>query len=367
MKNNKREEKRRKKFRTLILLLFLTIIMFGTSTYAWFTANQLVTINNINVHVESTGGIQISTNATNWKSVITTTDISTGYHYDLGNNQSLDAVNQLPADLTAVSTDAVPVTDNASPYKGRLNMYAPTIATDSGGAYTLATTIDREVGGTNGAASTSGKFIVFDIFLRLDAQRTVYLTSDSDVVLSSSESEERGLKNSARAAFVYLGNMVSSTAPATLAGMNDPLSTDGVILWEPNVDAHTATVVTSVAPEYGVTLTSNGNGGYNAVTYYGVNQEISPAQSLIGTVNPDHTTLGDSNGTTQMVPNIQTKTGNGELKVFKSNMPAGVSKYRVYLWIEGQDIDCENGATGSNITYSIKLTTTGPASSSSGE
>ena len=107
MKNNKKEEKRRKKFRTLILLLFLTIIMFGTSTYAWFTANQLVTINSLNVHVESTGGIQISTNATNWKSVITNADILAGYHYDLGNDQYLNAVNQVPSDLTAVSTDAV--------------------------------------------------------------------------------------------------------------------------------------------------------------------------------------------------------------------------------------------------------------------
>lgn len=364
MKNKK--EERRKKFRTLILLLFLTIIMFGTSTYAWFTANQLVTINSLNVHVESTGGIQISTNASSWKSVITTTDINAGYHYDLGNNTYLNAVNQVPADLTAVSTDCVPNT--TGDYVGKLNMYAPTIATDAGGAYTLATTIDREVGGTDGAANTTtGKFIVFDIFLRLDAQRTVYLTADSDVVLKEGETEERGLKNSARAAFVYLGNMISSTEPATLAGMNSPLSSNGVILWEPNYDTHTATVVTSVAPEYGVTLTSDGGTGtYQAVPYRGVNQAISPAQSLIGTVNASHPTLGTQNGTTALTPNIQTKAGNGTLNVFKANMPAGVSKYRVYLWIEGQDIDCENGATGSNITFNIKLTTTGPASSSNG-
>ena len=163
MKNNKKEEKRRKKFRTLILLLFLTIIMFGTSTYAWFTANQLVTINSLNVHVESTGGIQISTNASSWKSVITTTDIEAGYRYQTGENTYLDAVNQVPADLTAVSTDCVPNMDGT--YKGKLNMYAPIIATDAGGAYTLATELTREVGGTNGAANTTtGKFVVFDIW-----------------------------------------------------------------------------------------------------------------------------------------------------------------------------------------------------------
>ena len=30
---------------------------------------------------------------------------------------------------------------------------------------------------------------------------------------------------------------------------------------------------------------------------------------------------------------------------------------RIYLWIEGQDIDCENNATGSDITYDIQLST----------
>ena len=68
--NNKKNEKKRRKLRTLILLLFLTIIMFGTSTYAWFTANQTVTIQSINVHVETSDGIKISTNGSTWKSII---------------------------------------------------------------------------------------------------------------------------------------------------------------------------------------------------------------------------------------------------------------------------------------------------------
>ena len=53
----KRKKENRKKLRTLILLLVLTITMFGTSTYAWFTANRIVTIESINVHVETSDGI----------------------------------------------------------------------------------------------------------------------------------------------------------------------------------------------------------------------------------------------------------------------------------------------------------------------
>ena len=26
------------------------------------------------------------------------------------------------------------------------------------------------------------------------------------------------------------------------------------------------------------------------------------------------------------------------------------------MWVEGQDVDCENGASGANITYSLSIT-----------
>ena len=36
----------------------------------------------------------------------------------------------------------------------------------------------------------------------------------------------------------------------------------------------------------------------------------------------------------------------------------GVTKFRVYMWLEGQDVDCENGATGTDISFNIELSTT---------
>ena len=26
------------------------------------------------------------------------------------------------------------------------------------------------------------------------------------------------------------------------------------------------------------------------------------------------------------------------------------------MWVEGQDVDCENGASGGNVTYSLQIT-----------
>jgi len=139
MKKSKKQEKKQRKLRTLILLLFLTIIMFGTSTYAWFTANKVVTIKSIDVQVQAGGGIQISTDAKNWKSVITTADIMNGYKY--GTNDAIHAVNQLPTEVTAVSTNAQ---GNA---QGRLNMYSSVIDNNaSTGDYTIKTNLETDTG-----------------------------------------------------------------------------------------------------------------------------------------------------------------------------------------------------------------------------
>ena len=104
MKSQKKKNKKTKKLRSLVLILFLTIIMFGTSTYAWFTANRVVRIESIDVHVETSDGLQISTNGTTWKSVITTDDIKNGAYSG--------ANNFIPDSLDAVSTNGEAISDS---------------------------------------------------------------------------------------------------------------------------------------------------------------------------------------------------------------------------------------------------------------
>ena len=40
------------------------------------------------------------------------------------------------------------------------------------------------------------------------------------------------------------------------------------------------------------------------------------------------------------------------------SLTAGVTKMRIYMWIEGQDIDCENYATGASISYNLQFAIT---------
>lgn len=367
MKRDKtiRENKksRRKKLRMLILLLMLTISFFGASTYAWFTANRIVTIESINVHVETSDGLQISTNGSTWKSVLTQSDIiSSAYS---------GADNFIPATLDAVSTTGATTSDSSAGTR-LLDMYSSTIGTDtSTGAYTLSTTkVDESTDKT--------KFVAFDIFLKVSSAKTVYLNSAdsySNVVMAAS-STDRGLKNSARIAFVPIGEAASTDTVSNIVAAYYASDPKDVKIWEPNNDLHSTAVVNSVGTEYGFTgasaLTASGG---SAVTYYGIKAAIPTANAvnLINAVKGTTTTYGDpavtfseamSEGTVTNNSSEYSTTGTlistpGTLATGKDyaafDLAAGITKMRVYMWIEGQDIDCENNASGTDITFNLEL------------
>ena len=365
--NTKKSEKKKRKLRTLILLLFLTIIMFGTSTYAWFTANQTVTIQSINVHVETSDGIQISTNGSTWKSIITTADITGST--DGVPNYYAGADNFIPNTLDAVSTDGTILADATAGTK-KLDFYSSIIGTDANtGNYTIMTSQIDE-------ATDKTKFVAFDIFLKVSSAKDVYLNSKSTfsnvIPQAGSAAGDKGLKNAARVAFVPIGEAAATdpVATVTTAYGADSALTAKFKIWEPNSDFHSAVVVDSVAPSYHVTLTetSSGSGLYNAVPYRGVTQAIATPQDLVNTVNNTVTTGTEpvSAGTVTTTDGVYSSTGillptpitldyaNTDYQVF--SLPAGITKMRVYMWIEGQDIDCENNASGTDITFNLEFT-----------
>ena len=360
MTKAKKSEKKNRKFRSLILLLFLTIVMFGASTYAWFTANRVVSIESIDVHVETSDGLQISTNGSTWKSVVTQSDIKTGAY--------AGANNFIPETLDAVSTSGATTQNNTAKTRV-LNMYSSVIGTDTtSGLYTLATnSVDESTDKT--------KFVAFDLFFKVSAKKKVYInTSDSGSnVVMAENSSDRGLKNAARVAFVPIGEAAST---ATVQDITQAYYANfpSVKIWEPNNDLHSTAVVNSVGVEYGYTgntaLTASGG---SPVTYYGIKAPIptDKAVDLISAVNGtvtqyDSTTFSEtvSPGTVTSSGGIYSTSGlllstpgtlaaNTDYHIFTLN--AGVTKMRVYMWIEGQDIDCENNASGTDITFNLEL------------
>jgi hypothetical protein len=341
-----KKKERKNRLKSLILLLFLTIVLLSTSTYAWFTANRSVSIDPINVQIAASSGLQISTNASEWKTLITNTDITTGY---TGHK------NMLPSELSPVSTSGA--------VSGGLMTFFDGLVEgdrDNGGAMSLtATATDAE------AAGTSSHFIAFDIFLKVDDSdgADIYLSNGSGVTVTSGK-DDKGLQYAARYGFVIEGNVASTAGASAATVLNGGTSS---IIVEPNYDAHTSTGVANATGYYNYTTTEvqQAASGAPAVNYVGVKAAISTPIILANTNvkgTYDNTKFGQistlyltnvaysNGGTTKEAYKGSTKETN-LLNVF--HLETGITKIRVYMWIEGQDVDCENAASGAFLTYNL--------------
>ena len=333
--SNKGKNKKKLNLRSSLLVLLLIAILLIASTYAWFTANTVVTISTLNVHVEAKGGLQISADGINWKTVLSNDDIAPDKLTTYAAN-----VNQIPEILEPVSTTGN-VTD------GKMDMFygvvtAATVADDTAGIklgdFTLTTSQQEDKKGTD------GKYIVFDAFLKVDKDQTLSLTKNSDVKANTAKSEDRGLKNAARVAFVPSTSVAADGDATTVIQSLVPNGT--ACIWEPNDDVHTAAAVSAASSIYNQPTTTT---GAKPLSYHGVKAAITKPVPLNSTAEASFA---------EVKPSIQTKEKNDAInKVF--DLKKGITKVRIYMWVEGQDVDCENNASGSDITYDVQFSIPG--------
>lgn len=319
-----KKSKRKESLKTSIMILLLLAILLVSSTYAWFTANKTVTISTLEVQVEAKNGLQISTDATTWKAIISNSDITTDA-YD-GNT------NQVPGKMEPVSTDG-------SISNGKLNMYYGTVKANDSGVYSLYASKETE------AAGDTGKFIAFDVFLKVEKETQIALTSTSKVTFTEGTSD-KGLQNAARVAFLVEGSAAATAQTSTITALSGATA-ESTKIWEPNIDVHTESAVVNARDTYGIpTETTDAN----QISYFGINQEIPEANAV---------PLSDTNkaGTyfSAVTPAIATKQGYTTDITNFYTLSAGITKMRIYMWVEGQDVDCENTASGSDISYDIQF------------
>lgn len=356
-----RKKRRNKRVLLLLFMLFTTGIILSTTTYAWFTSNKTVSVSDVQVNVASKNGIQISADGTNWKSIVQLADLNGARATYAG------AVNQIPDTTETIEpvSSALNVDSN-----GQMEMYYGVVESSEvkagcstgDGAYNDKTTCEGQGGvwtdGTEGeyiitatketdTHGTTGKYVAFDLFFRVDSDTQVYLTADGSGVAATGK--DTGIKNASRIAFVELGNTASGSQLSTIQALNAGAAST-VYLWEPNYDIHTASGVANAKDVYGITTTET-NG--TLVPYSGVKKEIGKADNiLLGKA----TEADYSDSFKNIVPTYSTENAwTGTKAIF--TLSAGITKMRIYMWVEGQDVDCENTASGGNIIYSLQITT----------
>ncbi len=321
----KKQKSRIRSLRGTLLLLLLTAVLLVGSTYAWFTANQTVTVEQLEVNVAAQNGLQISADGNVWSALVKKTDMVTA----AATYNSI--VNQFPATLSPVST--IGAVSN-----GRMQMFDGVTETNAtSGQYELtASACSAE------ATGATGNFIAFDIFLKVEALTNIELTTSSGVTLNGQGAQ--GIQNAARVAFLVQGTQTNGTALGTIQGMNGATSS---YIWEPNYDVHTAAAVQHASSTYGITTTQT---GASRISYDGVKAAFSTAIPV-----------GEANATQHSTNFGATSIAYSTIDSFASNvaifqLQPGITKVRVYMWIEGQDVDCENSASGANIDFNIQIT-----------
>ena len=330
MANNKKKKKKNdkqknKRIAYLILLLLCFIVICTSATYAWFSSNKRATIDTMDINVATVTGIQVSVDGINWRNEVTKEDIINA-HLTYPN-----ATNQLPLTLDGCSTDG-------GVGNGKLNMYYG-VTRERDGVYYLTTSLQSEINCVGDEECQGKHYIAFDLFFLVTGPTTLVVTPASSVV-NRNERDDGG-QNSARVGFVILGTVSDTASGATAQNLRNAT---GSYIWEPNYDMHTASGVKNAAQVYGINTTEVGGA---RIPYRGVNQEI---QGTGVAINQTH----NSPYFSPVNPQIATVAGFTTDQVL-TTIPRGITKMRIYLWLEGQDVDLENDASRGELAFSLEL------------
>lgn len=324
-----RRKQKRRSLRLTLLLLLLTAILLLTSSYAWFTANQTVTIAELQVNVAAQNGLQISADGNIWSARIDKTDLQTA------SGTYTDLVNQFPANFAPVST-AGNVTS------GKMDMFLGSVNANASGKDELTATAETE------ATGTTGNFIAFDMFLRVEQTTRIELTANSNV---KAVGDSKGIENAARVAFLVEGTEAAGTDLTTIQKLAGATTATRYI-WEPNYDVHTSAAVKHASSVYKITTSQTGAA---QIAYDGIQAEIETGILMDKTNATDNSTyFGPTTIAYSTKADFGTEGATEQSKEIFTLNP-GITKVRVYMWIEGQDVDCENTASGSNIAFNIQI------------
>ena len=261
---------------------------------------------SVDFKIKVQDGLQISVDGINFKDEITKDDI-------LGVGTSYEkAVNQVPKYLLNVSS-AGGVTS------GKLDIF--NIDYTEGGEKMTAVKAE-DVLCIDIEKCKNDRYIAIDVFLLAKEPTTLYLNKNSSV-LSQVGNGKNGYYNAARVAFVVEGTVLEENKnnAQMLSGGSSS------ILWEPNYDDN--------KKEEGILQ-----------SYRAVDAEIKNSLS-VGQIE------GNFNFSS-VTPDVYTKVEETEDKKLVA-IPAGVTKLRIYMWVESRDVDMKASAKTNRLFYNIDI------------
>lgn len=323
-------------FMSIVVIFFLGILLIF-SAYAWFSTSLNVQIKTFNMIVSRNSGLSISFDAISFdKSIEISEDILINKLVETyPNNLSQWAGNGL-----------VPV---SSPGITNSNDYFFDIYRSSGVKYKnrdlskgyVTTILSKET-----KRSSVNNFIAFDLFIKNETGSPVsdnlYLVEGTQFTMTSESNEEMtGLVNSARMGFVKVGSVPHDTPVETIQNLQCNNNCQSII-YEPNSMNHSSMSIER-AKKYGINLRDGQE--FPTFAYKKAGGPFEVIDTISGSVGLDYNYFTEQ----------KTLTTNAyEEPLF--TIPDGITKIRVYVWLEGQDIDSlETDSDGAEVSIAINF------------
>lgn len=354
-----------RRIRSLIIISVIAAVVLSVSTYAWFIGMRTVNVASFDVEIKSTESLMLSLDGAHWASQINISETL------LDTVSYTGHTNNWP-ELIPVSTVGA-MDSNVS----RMILYEKSSYTASPGGYRIMTS-RVENRPSEGATSDGDGYVVFDLFVRNFSgndyilgedqadEEAIYLTTDSKAIVSLNGSEGvdgTGIENTVRVAFTQIGRVIGTQMDEdiitgiTCAG-NVENEVTGLCrnaqIWEPNDRAHVDAAIsyynnsclqrTAVTGAYNETpcktITPAPANYYHT---YAVNDEIGSGDKVDIYDGTDYNNFASAKLTEFDYFTDTEKNLAGTLRpTFMTLSPNSVTKLRVYIYIEGQDIDNYN-------------------------
>ena len=368
----KKNKKYTKRVKNLVVICTLSSLVFIVTTFAWFIGMRTVTVSTFDVSIATTDSLLLSLDGKKWDTTVTIN--STNFN-DTENTVYVGNANTW-SNGGLIPMSSVGEMDETS---SRMKLYQKASLTKTAGGYRLMAS--RVANNTTTVPSydwqyNEGKgYVAFDLFVKnfsgeeyytennVANEEAIYLTDDSVVKVAADGVANTGIENSVRVAFAQIGRVIATTNdPSTITSITckDVGSVTGICrtaqIWEPNETKHVAGAIKyytdSCKARSGANVLEAGSytgtcGVVNdeqAYHTYSIAKEITDGTLVDVYDGEDYNTYTQS-ATDGYLKAFKTFTDADKNKTgvtrdeFFTLAPNSITKVRVYIYIEGQDID----------------------------
>lgn len=315
------------------LLIFLTGVTLIYSTYAWFSSSLDVNISDFKMTTNSETGLTISLDGINWGNNV---EISEETIIDNLNKTYPKNTNQWSKELGAVSTVGI---KNASADKFSIYINQNSIVKKKKSPDNL---MFSPIAILEQEQNKNAEFIAFDIFLKnvTGSPKSDNLYLDEGTEFKIKSEKDNTVINSMRIGMVFMDSISKKSTETAIQNISCNNHCTQII-YEPNSTTHSDETI-KLASEHNISLSK----GQYYPTYgvYAGDTKINLWSGIYGS---------DYELNTSVFKKQETIT---DFSRPIAKLPDGIMKVRVYIWLEGQDIDvAELISDGYELTCSINL------------